>query len=47
ASAVAVGTALFIDPTLPVRIADGLSRHLDEQRLDHISQLVGALRLPN
>ncbi len=46
ASAVAVGTALFVDPTLPTKIADGLSAYLDQRGVGHVSELVGQLRLP-
>lgn len=46
ATAVAVGTALFVDPSLPVKIAEGLSQYLDQRKLSHISQLTGALELP-
>jgi dihydroorotate dehydrogenase (NAD+) catalytic subunit len=46
ASAVAVGTALFVDPTTPRKIVQGLSEYLDRNRLSHISELVGQLELP-
>lgn len=46
ASAVAVGTALFVDPTLPIKIADGLSEYLTQRGLSHVSELTGKLRLP-
>ena len=46
ASAIAVGTALFIDPTIPVKIADGLSAYLAERGLSHVSELTGKLDLP-
>jgi dihydroorotate dehydrogenase (NAD+) catalytic subunit len=45
ASAVAVGTALFVDPALPVKIAAGLSGYLDERGLGHVSELVGQVKL--
>ncbi len=45
ASAVAVGTALFVDPALPVKIAHGLAAYLDEHGLTHISELTGRLEL--
>ena len=44
ATAVAVGTALFVDPTTPIKIADGLSEYLDERSLRSISDLVGQLK---
>lgn len=46
ASAVAVGTALFVDPTAPIKIADGLSAYLDRHGISHVSELVGQLKLP-
>lgn len=47
ASAVAVGTALFIDPTLPVKIAEGLGQYLETRQLSSVSELVGQVRLPS
>ena len=46
ASAVAVGTALFVDPATPNRIRDGLEEYLHKMKIDRISELVGALELP-
>lgn len=46
ASAVAVGTALFVDPTLPVKIADGLSAYLESKKLKSVSELIGQVKLP-
>lgn len=46
ASAVAVGTALFVDPSLPVKIADGLAVYARERGLQSIGDLTGKLRLP-
>ncbi len=46
ASAVAVGTALFVDPTTPLKIADGLSAYLQRRGLQHVSELTGGLKLP-
>ena len=46
ASAVAVGTALFVDPATPNRIADGLDGWLTHQGVPRLSDLVGALELP-
>lgn len=46
ATAVAVGTALFVDPTIPIRVAEELSVYLDQRGLAHISELTGALKLP-
>ena len=46
ATALAVGTALFVDPTAPLKIADGLSAYLQQRGLQHVSELTGGLRLP-
>ncbi|MBN2446065.1 MAG: dihydroorotate dehydrogenase [Phycisphaerae bacterium] len=45
ATAVAVGTALFVDPTTPLKIAGGLSAYLDERGLGSVSDLVGQLKI--
>jgi len=41
ATAVAVGTALFVDPTAPVRIADGLREYLARRNLASVRDLIG------
>ncbi len=46
ASAVAIGTALFVDPATPNQVADGLNQWLTDQKIDRLSDLVGALQLP-
>ncbi|MFQ5807956.1 MAG: dihydroorotate dehydrogenase [Phycisphaerae bacterium] len=46
ASAVAVGTALFVDPAAPIKIADGLSAYLQQHSLQDVSELTGGLKLP-
>ncbi len=46
ASAVAVGTALFVDPATPVRICEGLEQYLDQYKIGRLADLVGALELP-
>lgn len=46
ASAVAIGTALFVDPRTPQLILDGLSAYLKSQNLSRIGELVGGLELP-
>jgi len=43
ASAVAVGTALFVDPTTPARIVAGLRRYVEQHGLAHIRELTGQL----
>ena len=43
ATAVAVGTALFIDPALPEKIAQGVSEYLHRRGLASVGQLVGGV----
>ncbi len=45
ASAIAVGTALFINPATPVKIAHDLAKYLDEQGLQNVTDLTGAADL--
>jgi dihydroorotate dehydrogenase (NAD+) catalytic subunit len=45
-SAVAVGTALFVDPASPNKIARGLAEYIQGAGVDSVSQLTGALELP-
>jgi dihydroorotate dehydrogenase (NAD+) catalytic subunit len=44
ASAVAMGTALFIDPRAPLRVVDGLSKWVDKQGCRSVAELVGAVQ---
>jgi dihydroorotate dehydrogenase (NAD+) catalytic subunit len=46
ASAVGMGTALFVDPATPNRIREGLSHYLEESGIPHLRDLVGALEMP-
>jgi len=43
ASAIQVGTANFIDPTVTVKIVDGLKQYCEENGFDKVSDLVGAM----
>ncbi len=45
ASALAVGTALFVDPATPVTITQGLTQYLKEQGCSSFQGLVGQLQL--
>jgi dihydroorotate dehydrogenase (NAD+) catalytic subunit len=47
AQAVQVGTASFIDPRAPQRVARDLDRVLRRHGIQHVNELVGTLRLPN
>jgi dihydroorotate dehydrogenase (NAD+) catalytic subunit len=46
ASAVAIGTALFVDPATPNKICDGLRGYLQKMKISRLSEIVGALELP-
>jgi dihydroorotate dehydrogenase (NAD+) catalytic subunit len=43
ASAVAVGTANFVDPTSTMRVVDGLREYAEERGIAHLADLTGAL----
>jgi dihydroorotate dehydrogenase (NAD+) catalytic subunit len=45
ASAVQVGTASFVDPRAPQRIARGLNRVLRKHGIKHVNELVGTLKI--
>jgi dihydroorotate dehydrogenase (NAD+) catalytic subunit len=44
ATAVQVGTALFVEPEAPVKIAAGLKKYLSQNKLKSINELIGKLR---
>ena len=44
AAAVAVGTALFIDPRTPIQICEGLTDYLTRRGLSSVRDLIGQLR---
>ena len=44
ASAIGIGTALFYDPLVCKKINSGIVQYLDEQGLDNVTELVGALK---
>lgn len=45
ASAVQVGTANFWDPAAPVRVAQELEQYIQQEKLNHVQELVGTLQL--
>jgi dihydroorotate dehydrogenase (NAD+) catalytic subunit len=45
ASAVAVGTANFVDPMASVKVARGLERFCAERGIGRVADLTGAMRL--
>jgi dihydroorotate dehydrogenase (NAD+) catalytic subunit len=46
ASAVSVGTVLFVDPSTPNQICTGLNTYLEKQGVERLTDLVGALQMP-
>ena len=46
ASAVGIGTALFVDPSIPNKIVEGLTNFMTEKQIDRLSDLIGTLELP-
>jgi dihydroorotate dehydrogenase (NAD+) catalytic subunit len=47
ACAVQVGTATFVDPMAPVKIAKGIERYLEEFEVGSLSDIVGSLIVPD
>jgi dihydroorotate dehydrogenase (NAD+) catalytic subunit len=45
ATAIQIGTANYYDPTVTMKVIDGLSAYLDETQLSSVSALTGSLRL--
>jgi dihydroorotate dehydrogenase (NAD+) catalytic subunit len=46
ASAVAIGTALFVDPATPNKVVTGLAEYMEKTKTQRLTDLVGALELP-
>lgn len=46
ASAVAVGTAVFADPSTPLKIIDGIGEYLDRHGVGAVADLVGGVIVP-
>lgn len=44
ASAVQIGTALFIDPTIPTQVIDGISTYMERHKIQSINELIGSLQ---
>lgn len=45
AAAIQIGTAIFIDPTIPIQIIDGIESYLKENNLQSINELTGSLQI--
>jgi dihydroorotate dehydrogenase (NAD+) catalytic subunit len=46
ASAVAVGTANFTDPTTAVRVIEGIEQYLKKHRMVNVKELIGSVEIP-
>jgi dihydroorotate dehydrogenase (NAD+) catalytic subunit len=46
ATGLAVGTALFLDPDIPVRILEGLKGYLARKGNKGVTEIIGALKAP-
>ncbi len=44
ATMVAVGTGLFVDPKLPIHVKDGIVRYMNEQKVEKITDIIGAVK---
>lgn len=44
-SAIQIGTYNFVDPTISVKIVEGIQAYLDKHHVNHVSDLVGALKV--
>jgi dihydroorotate dehydrogenase (NAD+) catalytic subunit len=42
ASAISLGTGIFMNPTLPVEIKEGLEKYCEENDIENISEIIGA-----
>lgn len=45
ASAIEIGTYNFIDPTISVKVVDGIAEYLDKNNIASVRDLIGALRI--
>jgi dihydroorotate dehydrogenase (NAD+) catalytic subunit len=45
ASAIQIGTANFIDPTITIKVADGIHDYLEKYNINSVSELVGMLEV--
>ena len=45
ASAIAVGTANFVDPLASIKVLDGINDYLDRHNIASVSEIVGAIQL--
>ena len=43
ASAIQIGTANFIDPTITVKVVEGINDYLERHHIDSVTDIIGAL----
>jgi len=43
ASAIQIGTANFIDPTVTIKVIDGINDYLDRHKFQSVTDIIGAL----
>jgi dihydroorotate dehydrogenase (NAD+) catalytic subunit len=46
ATGLAVGTALFVDPATPLKVAAGVQAYLQKRGHSSVSEIIGALKMP-
>lgn len=44
ASAVEIGTALFVDPTIPTQIINGISSYMERHNIQSVNEIIGSLQ---
>jgi len=44
ASAVEIGTALFVDPTIPTQIINGISLYMERHNIQSVNEIIGSLQ---
>lgn len=44
ASAIQIGTALFIDPTIPVQVIEGIASYMEKHHIQSVNELIGGLQ---
>lgn len=45
ATGIQIGTYNFVDPTISVKVVDGINQYLDERKIGSVQELVGALKV--
>jgi dihydroorotate dehydrogenase (NAD+) catalytic subunit len=45
ATAVQIGTANFIDPTVTIKVIDGINDYLIRHKIESVTDIIGALEI--